>query len=231
MTGVEPPVGGPIAGTEGVKIHRVLSGHSAVYIVMSGPDEAVLIDAGMEEDAGNLRATLAELGVQAVKAIFVTHAHMDHVAGLHEFGDADVYAHEAEFPFLRGETRGHGFVGLMAGKLPTADVVKQERLRAVEDGQSITIGSATITAYATPGHTEGSMSYQAGNVVCVGDLLFVDPKGNVQLPPRMITPDPEVATESIKQLARRTADKGIDIVLPSHSGAGTYDALRSFAEK
>lgn len=229
MTGVAPPVGGEVKGASGTRVFRVLSGHSSAFVVFTGEREAILIDAGMEEDAGNLRATLAELGVEFVKAIFVTHAHMDHVAGVHVFEDAQVYASEAEFSFLKGETKGHGLVGVMAGKLPPEHAISADRLHALGDGESVTVGGVTVKAFATPGHTEGSMSYRVNNLLFVGDLVFYDPHGVVRLLPRMITPDPDRATSSVKELVQKLHDDEPALVLDSHSAGGLYAGLVRFA--
>ena len=52
----------------------------------------------------------------------------------------------------------------------------------IDDGASISIGDATLTALRTPGHTDESTAYQLGNlVVFTGDTLFVNGVGRPDL--------------------------------------------------
>lgn len=228
IMGVLPMQGGILP--EHPDVTRVLSGHSAAYIIRISKQEVVLIDAGMEEDAGNLLAVLEqmELSVSAVKAIFVTHGHIDHAAGAHVFTEARVYAHRDEHAFLMGHAAGAGSVGKLIGKLPRADVIDETRLLAVEDRQQVTFGDIAVRAYAMPGHTTGSFAYQVGDVLFVGDALIFGAQGAVRLMPNAMTIDSVQARESIARLIKDLDNSGVTTVAPSHSGEGTFSALREF---
>lgn len=227
MMGVLPMHGGILP--EYPDVTRVLSGHSAAYIIRISKQEVVLVDAGMEQDAGNLQAVLKQMGlsVSAVKAIFVTHGHIDHAAGAHVFTEARVYAHRDEHAFLMGSAAGAGTVGKLIGKLPRADVIDAVRLLPVEDRQQVAVGDIVVRAYAMPGHTTGSFAYQIGDVLFVGDALIFDARGVARLMPNAMTIDAAKARESIARLVGATSAA---IVAPSHSGEGTFAALREFVQ-
>jgi hydroxyacylglutathione hydrolase len=231
MMGLKPMLGGEVASEPHVT--RVLSGHSSAYIVRGSNDEVVLIDAGMEEDGGNIHATLRQMGLSAsaVKAIFVTHGHIDHAAGAYLFADAVVYAHSDEHSFLRGETSGEGITGRLAGKLPKSQAVHNSRLKLISDGESIAVAGLTVRAHAIPGHTNGSMAYQVGDVIFMGDAMYFDVHNQVQLPPPIITPKQKFATQSLVASIKKLQAQDIKVVVPSHSGEGTFEALGDFVQR
>lgn len=100
-----------------------------------------------------------------LQCILLTHAHPDHVNGVVFFtlsnNQLPVYLHEADYHMLEGR--------------PPA-------LRAVQEGEKIEAGSLKIGVLHTPGHTPGSVCYQAGGGVYTGDTLFVGECGRVDLP-------------------------------------------------
>jgi glyoxylase-like metal-dependent hydrolase (beta-lactamase superfamily II) len=119
---------------------------------------AVLIDGNGEVEP--LIAKARELGVH-VDAIFVTHWHADHIAGIDryvaEFEDAGVYAH----PWT-------------AEAVADAGVVVDH---TVDDGDVLTFGGLSVEVLYTPGHTAGQVSLLFGGTdVFTADVLF---KGTV----------------------------------------------------
>jgi hydroxyacylglutathione hydrolase len=126
-----------------------------VYLVWDPSSrEAAIFDAGVDADHlfGRIRAENL-----TVKAIFITHTHQDHVAGLAEIvslSKAPVFAPEAE-------SLGHS-----------------ERVR---EGFRYMLGSLEIEARLTNGHSPGGTSYLvlglARPVVVVGDSIFAGSMG------------------------------------------------------
>lgn len=225
--GIAPPHGGSLA--DHPEVTRVLSGHSSAYIVPIGEGDVALIDAGMEEDAGNLRATLEQLnlGASAVKAIFVTHGHIDHVAGLSAFPDATIYAHQTLVPYLTGKDHGEALIGRLSGRLPVDNQVPAEAITTVTDDQTITVGDTTARVFATPGHTDGSLSYLINGVLYIGDAAMFGPDGQLVIPPKMITAERERAHKSLVDLAARAEQLGVDTVVPSHTDSQSFAEFRT----
>lgn len=119
---------------------------------------AVLIDGNGEVEP--LIAKARELGVH-VDAIFITHWHADHIAGIDryvaEFEEAGVYAH----PWT-------------AEAVADAGVVVDH---TVDDGDVLTFGGLSVEVLYTPGHTAGQVSLLFGGTdVFTADVLF---KGTV----------------------------------------------------
>jgi len=120
-----------------------------------GDDESCLvIDAPHDVDA-----ILAVVGGRAVKAIVCTHAHDDHVRvapELRERTGAPVLLHPDDRPLWELTHPDH---------LWDADLA---------DGQSLTIGGASVSVLHTPGHAPGAVCLYVHDLGCVftGDTLF-----------------------------------------------------------
>ena len=97
-----------------------------------------------EQVAGGLK----KLGLDPanIKYVVVSHAHRDHVGGawfLQERYGARVVMSAADWDLLQRTS----------GTWP-----KPRRDMVATDGQQLTLGDTTLTFYATPGHTPGTMS-------------------------------------------------------------------------
>jgi glyoxylase-like metal-dependent hydrolase (beta-lactamase superfamily II) len=120
-----------------------------------GDDESCLvIDAPHDVDA-----ILAVVGGRTVKAIVCTHAHDDHVRVAPELRvrtGAPILLHPDDRPLWELTHPDH---------LWDADL---------SDGQSLTIGGASVSVLHTPGHAPGAVCLYAHDLGCVftGDTLF-----------------------------------------------------------
>ena len=136
-------------------------GPSAAYVIDTA-DGLILVDSGLDEDAGHLKAEMAKLRLdwKRVRTILLTHAHGDHTGGaevLRLATGAKVYAGEGDVAVLStGGPREAVFSTFyMPDHAPhptTVDV-------ALKGGETITLGDVRIRAVAAPGHTPGSMCY------------------------------------------------------------------------
>ncbi|WP_137283827.1 MBL fold metallo-hydrolase [Halorussus salinisoli] len=130
-------------------------------------------------------------------AVFDSHAHADHVSG----GEELATRHGVPY-FL------HPKDALAIDATP------------LEDGQIIRVGNADIEVVHTPGHSEGSVSFDVGGEALItGDTLFHESVGRVELGVEAGIEDSDVegnaATlyESLQRLRDRADDA---VVLPAH---------------
>ena len=139
---------------------------------------AIIIDPSFTPEY--IEKAVTELGV-SVKKIFLTHAHVDHMAGLNfmreKHPEAEVYMHEADLPYLKNRTLNlSDMVGNDLHCAPPDVFVKQ--------GQHITLDSMDFEVLETPGHTPGGVSYyeKSAGIVFTGDSLFESSIGRTDFP-------------------------------------------------
>ena len=137
------------------------------YILEDGKKAAV-IDPGDEAD--RILAQLNQLDVQ-VEYILLTHGHYDHTTGVPELHKAlpgaKIYIHQAD-------ANGAG-----SRLFPLAGQV--DDLLLYDEGDALPLGSLTIEVLHTPGHSPGSVTLKAGDVLFTGDTLFAGDCGRTDL--------------------------------------------------
>ncbi len=137
------------------------------YILEDGKKAAV-IDPGDEAD--RILAQLNQLDVQ-VEYILLTHGHYDHTTGVPELHKAlpgaKIYIHQAD-------ANGAG-----SRLFPLAGQV--DDLLLYNEGDALPLGALTIEVLHTPGHSPGSVTLKAGDVLFTGDTLFAGDCGRTDL--------------------------------------------------
>ena len=151
-------------------------GTNCYFVYREGSPDCIFFDPA---DSGSyIYEQLGQRGFD-IKAIYLTHAHFDHIWGcneLRELTGAKVYAYEEERVLCESAEKN---VSAQAGRPYVVKV--DEYLR---DNALITEGDISFKLLATPGHTIGSCCYyfeEAGILIC-GDTLFQASVGRTDLP-------------------------------------------------
>jgi glyoxylase-like metal-dependent hydrolase (beta-lactamase superfamily II) len=137
--------------------------------------EAIIIDPG-EEPA----MFLAELDTRAwtLRAIWLTHAHVDHVIGVgavRRATGAPIHLHPLDRPIYDALPQFGAWVGMQLDPPPPPDV-------ALQHGQPVRVGRFEFDVRFTPGHSPGSVSFVGHDRVFGGDVLFNGSVGRTDLP-------------------------------------------------
>lgn len=123
---------------------------------------------------------LAELDTRAwsLSAIWLTHAHIDHVMGVAEVKrrtGAPIFLHPADRELYDAAPRQAEWFGLRLAPLPAPE-------HTLAHGDTLTIGGYRFEVRHTPGHSPGSVSFVGNGMVLGGDVLFAGSIGRTDLP-------------------------------------------------
>ncbi len=145
------------------------------FLAVQG-DAALFVDPGT--DTPWLREQVAQYAGK-VQYILLTHRHADHLmaaAWLRETTGAPLVIHEADAAGLTDDT-----VSMARDLFPQAQrYVNPDRL--VRGGETLPFWDLEIQIIATPGHSIGSVCYQIGDALFVGDTLFAGSMGRTDFP-------------------------------------------------
>lgn len=177
-------------------------------------DEAVIVDPG--DEAERLLAAIEDLGVE-LKAILLTHTHIDHVGAVAPIAratGAPVYCPQAE-AFVLADIESWTPFGFPPAESYEAD-------ETVVGGERLALAGLDIDVIFTPGHSPGHVAYLLADEPALfsGDVLFQNSIGRTDLPGG----DGPTLLASIARLLERLPDD--TVVHPGHMSVTTLGRER-----
>jgi metallo-beta-lactamase class B len=203
-------------------VHYVGTAELGVYLITTSAGH-ILIDGGLPSSSAPIEASIRKLGLdpKEIRILLTTQAHFDHVGSMAYFkklSGARVEVMDGDVPLVESGGKTDYLFGGPGQEKYQYEPVKVDRV--LKDGDTVTLGGATLTARRTPGHTPGSTTW----------LMTVDEKGTkyqvvfaasagINPGTRLVTNPsyPGIADDyayTLKTLAAMTPD----IFLGSHTG-------------
>lgn len=176
------------------------------YAVTCGGPSCWIVDAGFAP-----RALIDAVGAKGLEPekILLTHAHIDHIAGLTEirqaFPGVEVWGHPSEFEWF-----GDPMLNLSGAMgMPFTCAGPEHELR---EGMTLTLGDSAWDVLHTPGHSPGSVTLveRDARLAIVGDTLFSGSIGRSDFP----TSDEATLFASIREKIYALDDE--TVVHPGH---------------
>lgn len=211
--------------------------------MIEDPDGLTIIDTSLPFAPKRILKQIAGLGYAPVdvKRILITHAHPDHIGGLHDLQKqtgAEVWASELEKRVIQDglavpvpdkkAVKGIGrFVPTPKATFPSTPIA-----RILNDGDVLEEVMSGLQVLATPGHAPGHISFwhPGHRVLFCGDVMMSMWPRHLTTPIRMVTVDWDENIRSAKKVAELDAQvlclgHGIPIV------NDTARMIRAFATR
>ena len=149
------------------------------YVLTDPSGETIVVDPGCytQAEKEQLKDFLKPFNV---KAILLTHAHLDHifgVANLKRHYDVPVYMHKLDLPILADFEMRCKMWGI-----PGAESFEAEKF--LEEGDVFTFGQTQLEVLHVPGHAPGHIVFVSheNEMIIGGDCLFRRSIGRTDLP-------------------------------------------------
>jgi glyoxylase-like metal-dependent hydrolase (beta-lactamase superfamily II) len=184
-------------------------------VVDESTNHAVLIDPG---DEGPRLVQMVRDAGAVLDAIWLTHAHIDHIGGIAEVRrhyDVPVHLHPLDLPYYTKLSARAAEVYGVPFEQPDGPHAE------LADGDVLSCGTLRFTVMHVPGHAPGLVSFNGHGVALSGDLLFAGSIGRTDLP----LSNPFDMEASLSRFAALPAET---VVYPGHGDVTTLaDETRS----
>ncbi len=131
----------------------------ANYLITT-PQGHILINSDLEANVPLIRQSVEKLGFKFtdIKILLISHAHWDHDAAsatIKRLTGATYMVMDADVPVVESG----GKTDFRYGSDPSAQYPPTKVDRVLHDGDTVTLGGATLVAHLTPGHTKGCTTW------------------------------------------------------------------------
>lgn len=212
--------------------HYIRARHTAVHVLVSGDDVAI-VDCAVTPTVEPLLEALGHLGIDPARVghLVITHAHMDHAGGagvlMERLPNARLYAHPSAAKHLVDPAKLEAGVRAVFGdefferEYAPVRPVPGERVVVTEDGDSVAFGSRELRAVHTPGHAwhhqslwePATRTLFAGDALGVGYPELTGDDGPLFVPE---TPPPQFVPEEMHASIDRIVDLEPALIAPTH---------------
>lgn len=211
-------------------LHRVRGVMSVPHLLVDAQG-AVLLDTGFPGDAREIRRVMDHAGVgpRDVRAILLTHGHIDHAgcaAALREWTGAPIFAHRLEQPHLDGKFPYRGcarVTGVLEAMARATTAYRPVAIDVeIDDGDELPLWGGLRVVHL-PGHTLGHCGFYSAKhgLLFTGDL-WVRFLMRTQASPRVFSDDFARVPGSL----RKARAFGARWVVPGHYDVPNATRLR-----